>query len=211
MSISPLLKTVEELPTVQSLRFRQCDINDAPALAALHVENLSGRLGVALTEAYYRACLESEQHLFICAEEDGTIAGFVGMVCDRITVIKLLLAGQLLTTLTCTASHPSLLCEYLRHLWRWMRIRDFSRKADLPPWEYRPVVVAKAYRSRGVGRLLLASADRILRCRGVTNVFLQVARTNTGALRAYEQSGFEVRLECSYTIFMIKNLAMQKP
>jgi ribosomal protein S18 acetylase RimI-like enzyme len=209
--MSPLLKAVEEVQTVKSLRIRQCEISDAPALAAMHVENLSGRLGVALTGAYYRACLESEQHLFICAEEDGTIVGFVGMGCDRITVIKLLLAGQMLTALACTASHPSLVCEYLRHLWRWMRIRDFSRKADLPRWEYRPVVVTKAYRSRGVARLLLAAADRILGCRGVTKVFLQVANKNAGALRVYEKSGFEVRLKRSSTIFMIKNLATQKP
>lgn len=206
-----LAQAVEEVQAITSLRIRECKTGDALALAAMHVENLSGRFGLTLMEAYYRACLESERHLFICAEEDGTIVGFIGMVCDRIQVIKLLLAGQTLTALGCTASHPSLVCEYLRHLWTWMRMRDFSRKADLPRWEYRPVVVAKEYRSRGVARVLLAAADRILGCRGVTKVFLQVADTNPGALRAYETAGFEVRLERSSTIFMIKNLAAQKP
>ena len=51
----------------------------------------------------------------------------------------------------------------------------------------------------------------MLDCKGVTKVFLQVANTNAGALQAYEKSGFEVRLERSSTIFMIKNLTGQEP
>ena len=209
--MSVLLDTLAEPRTVNSVRIRQCEKADAPTLAAMHVENLSGRFGLVLTEAYYRACLESDQHLFVCAEENGAMVGFVGMVCDRIKVVRLLLARQAFTAFACTASNPLLVGECLRHLWRWMRVRDFSRKVDLPRWEYRPVLVTEASRSKGVARLLLSAADRILDCKGVTTVFLQVAKSNAGAQKAYEKSGFKVRLEHSSTIFMIKNLAAQNP
>src|SRR5690242_1745666 len=126
--MNSLAHTVDEPRTARRLRIRQCEKGDAQALALVHVENLSGRFGLALTKAYYQACLESEQHLFICAEQDGAIVGFVGMVCDRIQVIKLLLAGHTLAVLACAAVHPSLVMECLRHLWRWMRIRNFSRR-----------------------------------------------------------------------------------
>jgi ribosomal protein S18 acetylase RimI-like enzyme len=205
------VSTAQEVLTENGVRIRECEKNDAWALAALHLDNLSARLGLALTEAYYKACLESEYHLFVCAEDNGSIVGFVGMVCDRAKVIKLLLTGLLLTgegleALAYNLSRPSLLLEYVRHLWRWLRIRGLSRKVNLPRWEYRPVVVAKAYRSRGVAKLLLAAADDVLDCKGVTKVFLQVAKTNVSALKAYERSGFSARLESSSTIFMIKDL-----
>ena len=204
------VRTNEEVLTEKSVRVRECEKGDAPALAALHIDNLSPRLGLALTEAYYKACLESGHHLFICAEDNGSIVGFVGMVCDRAKNIKLLLSGQALPALAYSILRPSLLAEYVRHLWRWLRIRGLSRKVNLPRWEYRPVVVAPPYRNRGVAKLLLASADGVLDCKGVTQVFLQVAKTNVFALRAYEKSGFRTRLESSSTTFMIKDLAFAK-
>jgi ribosomal protein S18 acetylase RimI-like enzyme len=207
--MNSLAHTVDEPRTARRLRIRQCEKGDAQALALVHVENLSGRFGLALTKAYYQACLESEQQLFICAEQDGTIVGFLGLVGDRIQVIKLLLTGRALVALAGAALRPSLVMEYFRHLWRWMRVRNFSRRLDLPRWEYRPVVVAQAYRSKGVATHLLAAADRMLDSRGVTKVFLQVASTNAGALLVYQKSGFKIRLAHSSTIFMIKDLAGQ--
>jgi ribosomal protein S18 acetylase RimI-like enzyme len=196
-----------EVLTENGLCIRQCEKGDAAALAALHLDSLSARLGLTVTVAYYRACLQSEHHLFVCAEDKGSIVGYVGMVRDRAKIIKLLLTGQALAALVCNLSSPVLAGEYLRHLWRWLRMRAFSRKVNLPRWEYRPVVVAKAYRCKGIAKLLLAAADHVLDCRGVTRVFLQVAKTNISALQAYEKSGFRARLESSSTIFMIKDLA----
>lgn len=207
MSFRPTV--MEQRRAEDGLCIRQCDIGDASPLAALHVENLSGRLGQALTEAYYQACLASRQHLFVCAEHNAAVVGFIGMVCDRAKIIKFLLATQAFAALRYTVSNPSLLGECGRHVWRWRRIRNFSRKAELPEWEYRPVVVAKPYRSRGIAKLLLTAADHVLDRKGVTKVFLQVANTNVAALRAYERSGFQIRLEYSSTIFMTKNLASE--
>jgi GNAT superfamily N-acetyltransferase len=201
---------MEKVPTENGWCIRQCKKSDAPALAALHVDNLSSKLGLVLTEAYYRACLESEHHLFVCAETKGALVGFVGMVCDRASMIKLLLTGQAPAVLACALSRPSLLAEYIRHLWRWLRIRDLCRQVNLPRWEYRPVLVAQPYRNRGVAKLLLAAADDVLDGKGVTKVFLQVAKTNVSALKAYERSGFCARVDSSSTIFMVKDLACAK-
>lgn len=203
--------TMQEVSIESSVRVRQCQADDASALARLHVENLSGRLGIRLMETYYRACVRSEQNFFICAEVNGAMVGFMGLISNRMQILKALLRSYGFTVLASIFARPFLLVEFFRHVWNWLEIPSRSQKMHLPRWEYRPVIVSKEYRGRGVAQLLFAAAEEMLDERGVTRVLVQVAKTNVAALRAYEKAGFSPVAERSSVIFMVKNLTEQPP
>jgi hypothetical protein len=142
--------TMQEVSTESSVRVRQCQADDASELARLHVENLSGRFSIPLVEAYYRACVRSEQNFCISAEVNGATVGFVGLISDRMQILKSLLRGYGFTVLGSILARPVLLVEFFWHLWSWLKIPVRSQEMHLPGWEYRPVIVSKEYRSRGI-------------------------------------------------------------
>lgn len=201
--------TMQEVSTESSVRVRQCQADDASALARLHVENLSGRLSIPLMEAYYRACMRSGQNFCICAEVNGATVGFVGLISDRMQILKSLLRRYGFTVFASIFARPFLLVAFFRHLWSWLKIPIRSQEMRLPRWEYRPVIVSKEYRGRGVAQLLFAAAEEMLEERGVNRVLVQVAKTNVAALRAYEKAGFCPAAERSSMVFMVKNLTGQ--
>lgn len=52
--------------------------------------------------------------------------------------------------------------------------------------------VKPAYRNRGVGRMLIQTAENFLISRDFQRVVISVARNNYGALRLYQQLGYEI-------------------
>lgn len=52
------------------------------------------------------------------------------------------------------------------------------------------IATAQAYRRNGLGRDLLQQTVPMLRARGVTELFLEVAEDNDGAIALYRQTGF---------------------
>jgi SAM-dependent methyltransferase/ribosomal protein S18 acetylase RimI-like enzyme len=203
--------TMQEVSTESTVRVRQCQTGDASVLARLHAENLSGRFDIPLMEAYYRACVQSERNFCICAEVNGATVGFVGLISDRMQILKSLLRRYGFTVFASIFGRPFLLVAFFRHLWSWLKIPIRSREMHLPRWEYRPVIVSKEYRGRGVTQLLFAAAEEMLDERGVKRVLVQVVKTNVAALRAYEKAGFCPGAERSAVIFMVKNLTEQPP
>jgi ribosomal protein S18 acetylase RimI-like enzyme len=72
-------------------------------------------------------------------------------------------------------------------------VREFGRVSD--------IVVAEAYRGRGIGRALLTEAESLTRSRGLRRLRLSVLAGNRNALAAYERFGFK-----HYSSTMIKEL-----
>ena len=72
-------------------------------------------------------------------------------------------------------------------------VRGYGRVSD--------IVVAEAYRGRGVGQALLAEAERLTRSRGLKRLRLSVLAGNRTAMTAYERFGFK-----HYSSTMIKDL-----
>ena len=197
----------------QSARIRMCNVNDAAALAWLHHKYISDHMDTVLLEAYYRVCLTSKCSFCICAEMDGTIIGYIGIISERMTLVAIAICRELMAILRCISNRPVMLLELARQVCRWMHFATFSRShAQLPLWEYRPVVVAKEYRGQRVAQLLLAAAEHVLQSRGVSHVHLWVKRDNVSAIRAYEHSGFKYAGSSAlWTLPMLKDLRSGGP
>jgi len=84
----------------------------------------------------------------------------------------------------------------------WARVPQ--DELDEPPGEYAAVsglVVRPAFRRRGIGRRLLAEAERYVRTRGAATLKIGVLTRNVGARRLYERVGFS-----EYRVQMTKRL-----
>ena len=54
------------------------------------------------------------------------------------------------------------------------------------------VQVLRGFRDQGLGSALMASAEKLLRDRGVSQASLAVEKVNEGAIRLYRRLGYEV-------------------
>jgi GNAT superfamily N-acetyltransferase len=202
--------SIASSPTV---RLRICNKSDAARIARLHSDNISNGFGIPLLEAYYKACLTSQNSFCLCAEVDGAMAGYVGVISDRAELLRIALRRESMAVLRCILQHPVFFLELIRHAWNWMRFSLSSRsQVRLPSCEYRPVVVAKPYRGRHIAQMLLATAEDLLRSKGIKQVHLRVSPENASALHAYEHAGFQrVGQGRQSPIFMLKTLGLTEP
>jgi len=84
----------------------------------------------------------------------------------------------------------------------WARVPQ--DELDEPPGEYAAIsdlVVRPAFRRRGLGRRLLAEAERYARSHGAATLKIGVLTRNAGAHRLYEEAGF-----ADYRVQMTKRL-----
>ncbi|MBX5468488.1 MAG: GNAT family N-acetyltransferase [Thermoleophilaceae bacterium] len=86
--------------------------------------------------------------------------------------------------------------------WRWLGVLRLwwvgARAAPAPPVDslYVDALATRPeFRRRGVGRALLAHAERQARQLGLAQVALDTAKRNAPALALYRRAGFEVRAE----------------
>jgi len=63
------------------------------------------------------------------------------------------------------------------------------------------LVVAQAHRNRGIGRMLLAEAERRTKAEGLARLMIGVLSANRSALDTYERSGF-----APYMVTLVKDL-----
>ncbi len=54
------------------------------------------------------------------------------------------------------------------------------------------LAVKNPYRRRGVGRQIVSWLEKVARTAGIANIFVQVRKTNPGALRFYESLGYRL-------------------
>jgi len=66
-----------------------------------------------------------------------------------------------------------------------MTYREDSANLDL-------LAVKKLYRRRGVGRQVVQWLEEVARTAGIINIFVQVRKSNYGAIQFYEKLGFHV-------------------
>ncbi len=192
-------------------RVRICNGSDAASLARLHRQNISDRMDVSLLEAYYRACLSSKGNFCVCAESGGTIIGYIGVISDRMELLATALCRESIAFLGCILRRPLTLLDLVRHAWTWLSFSRLPRPSARTLYcEFRPVVVAEEYRGRRIAQLLLASAEDVLKNKGVDQVRLSVSRDNVAALRAYEHSGFKCGSATFSTLLMLKDLQSDK-
>ena len=84
----------------------------------------------------------------------------------------------------------------------WLKVQ--SDELDEEPAEYAfisDLVILPAYRGRGLGRMLLQTAEEYARRHGATALKLEVLAKNEGALSLYQRHGFS-----AYQLLLVKNL-----
>ena len=87
----------------------------------------------------------------------------------------------------------------------WMNERYFDKR-DMRPLFVEELAVHPDYQGRGVGAFLLEQLEHLARVRGCTHLVLEVAETNTGALKFYRGRSF-YRLDAA--IFLAKKVPVE--
>lgn len=59
------------------------------------------------------------------------------------------------------------------------------------------LAVKSQYRRRGVGRQIVLWLEKVAQTAGIMNIFVQVRKTNCGAIRFYEKLGFHIIREAA--------------
>jgi ribosomal protein S18 acetylase RimI-like enzyme len=68
------------------------------------------------------------------------------------------------------------------------------------------ILIAKKYQGKGIGKLLLETSCADLRKNGFKSYILEVLKTNTKAIKLYEEYAFQIKEEREETWLMEKTL-----
>jgi ribosomal protein S18 acetylase RimI-like enzyme len=167
---------------------------DLARVAELHAtcvtDGFLPTLGQPFLRRLHRRCLLDTDAALLVAECDARVTGFLAAVVDVGRFYKRFLIRDGVVAATLAAPR---LAQSTRRILETLRYPGTT--AELPAAEILAVAVDPAIRARGVGRSLVASAQRVLASRSVAKVKVVAAATNARALNLYEQSGFVRRAE----------------
>jgi len=177
-----------------SVRIRRADPSDAPAIAALHREQipwgLLSRLGQEFVTAFYTALVASPLGFGFVAERDGRVVGFASGVVHWRRFYREFLRGHLRLAVRAVAVG-------LRGA-RWRRLLETTRYAAsgaLPSAELVAIAVRPEARGGGVAAGLVAAVLREFSARAVAAVRVTAGAENLAARRLYERAGFALHSE----------------
>lgn len=177
-----------------SARIRQASPSDAPAIAALHREQipwgLLSRLGDEFVAAFYGALVASPLGFAFVAERDGRVVGFASGVVHWRRFYREFLRAHLRLAVRAVAAG-------LRGA-RWRRLLETTRYAAssaLPPAELVAIAVRPEARGGGVAAGLVTAVLQEFAARGTTAVRVTAGSENLPARRLYERAGFALHSE----------------
>jgi ribosomal protein S18 acetylase RimI-like enzyme len=177
-----------------SVRIRRAGRSDAPAIAAIHREQipwgLLSRLGGEFVTAFYGALVESPLGFGFVAEADGRVVGFATGVVDWRRFYREFLRRHLRLAVRAFAAD-------LRG-GRWRRLLETTRYAAsgaLPPAELVSIAVSPEARGGGVAAGLVTRVLREFSERAVAAVRVTAGTDNAPARRLYERAGFTLHSE----------------
>ena len=173
-----------------TIEVRAATTGDAQAMANLHSDRISegflSSLGSRFLQYLYRrVILSSDSFAAVACDEHDVTVGFIatslaiGRLYRRFILYDGLRAGFF--------AAPKLLRSWRRVL---ETLRYPTHTGDLPDPEVLAVAVAESVAGRGVGRALLASAQRELEYRRVDAVKVVAGTHNIAAVALYRAAGF---------------------
>lgn len=177
--------------TAGSLIIRHATKADAPAVALLHRENLTGSflpsLGNGFLRRLYRALVGDPDGILLVVQDGDRVVGFVAGTCSvegfyrrfylrhgvpaALGALPRIVRGGILRRVRETARYPKV-----------------SR--NLPKAELLSIAVGSNHRRAGLGRLLAEALFDVFADRGVTEAKVVVASGNDEAIRLYTEAGF---------------------
>lgn len=182
------------------MNIRKATVNDVDTIVKIHLDAFKGffltSLGAQFLKFYYSCFIKSNETVTVVAEENGVIYGFSAStkVCKGFNsrLIKSNLFAFAILSLKMLFTTPKSLLRLVKNLTK----KGESVEDDEDYAELYSIGVSKAAQGKGVGKLLLAESERVMKAEGVQRVSLTTDfYNNEQAVGFYHSMGYETLYE----------------
>lgn len=182
------------------MNIRKATINDVDTIVKIHLDAFKGffltSLGAQFLKFYYSCFIKSNETVTVVAEENGVIYGFSAStkVCKGFNsrLIKSNLFAFTILSLKMLFTTPKSLLRLVKNLTK----KGESVEDDEDYAELYSIGVSKAAQGKGVGKLLLAESERVMKAEGVQRVSLTTDfYNNEQAVGFYHSMGYKTLYE----------------
>lgn len=182
------------------MNIRKATTNDVDTIVKIHLDAFKGffltSLGSQFLKFYYSCFIKSDETVTMVAEEDGVIYGFSAStkVCKGFNsrLIKSNFLAFVMLSLKMLFTTPKSLLRLVKNLTK----KGDSVEDDEDYAELYSIGVSKAAQGKGVGKLLLAESERVMKTEGVQKVSLTTDfYDNEQAVGFYHSMGYETLYE----------------
>lgn len=194
------------------IEFRFAKHTDLIQVAQIHKDQFTthylGQFSNSLLEIFYKNLLDAG-HIFIIAEENGKVLGFVlGGEWKKISEsLNLFIKKNLVRSLFESALRPKTWKKSLQKLISLFRnkVQDPNNLDNFESFTLLSIATSKDSQGKGIGTGLIAAFDKDIN--KITNrYFISVQDTNKRAIHFYKKMGFVEAYKCEGEIQMIKTL-----
>ena len=177
------------------MNIRKATVNDVDTIVKIHLDAFKGffltSLGAQFLKFYYSCFIKSNETVTVVAEENGVIYGFSAStkVCKGFNsrLIKSNLFAFTILSLKMLFTTPKSLLRLVKNLTK----KGESVEDDEDYAELYSIGVSKAAQGKGVGKLLLAESERVMKAEGVQRVSLTTDfYNNEQAVGFYHSMGY---------------------
>ncbi len=182
------------------MNIRKATINDVNTIVKIHLDAFKGffltSLGSQFLKFYYSCFIKSDETVTMVAEENGVIYGFSAStkVCKGFNsrLIKSNFLAFVMLSLKMLFTTPKSLLRLVKNLTK----KGDSVEDDEDYAELYSIGVSKAAQGKGVGKLLLAESECVMKSEGVQRVSLTTDfYDNEQAVGFYHSMGYETLYE----------------
>ena len=182
------------------MNIRRATINDVNTIVKIHLDAFKGffltSLGSQFLKFYYSCFIRSNETVTMVAEEESVIYGFSAStkVCKGFNgrLIKSNFFAFVMLSLKMLFTTPKSLLRLVKNLTK----KGDSVEDDEDYAELYSIGVSKAAQGKGVGKLLLAESERVMKSEGVMRVSLTTDfYNNDQAVGFYHSMGYETLYE----------------
>ncbi len=177
------------------MQTREITTEDAPAIAALHIEGIKTgfitSLGIDFVTALYQAIAQSKDSFGFVAEENDKVLGFVAFTPNLNKLYKSVILKKGLYFVVLLAG-KMLSLRRIKNTLETLLYPNRMKKMNLPSAELLSVVVAKDAQGKGLGAELIKREFAECANRKIDKVKVLVGTDNKPANQLYLKCGFEL-------------------
>lgn len=182
------------------MEIRKANVSDVNSIVTIHIDAFKGffltSLGLSFLTFYYTCFIKSDETVAMVAEEDGVIYGFSAStkVCKGFNsrLIKSNFLAFCLLSLKMLFTTPKALLRLVKNLTKKGKgVEDNEDYAELYS-----IGVSRASQGKGVGKMLLAASEEVMKREGVIRVSLTTDyENNEKTVGFYNSMGYETLYE----------------
>lgn len=179
----------------KDITIRETTIQDAPVVAALHIEGIKtgfiSSLGIDFVTALYEAIAKDKSSLGLVAEENDGILGFVAFTANLNKLYKSVVLKKGLSFAFLLAGKVFSL-RWVKKVFETLFYPGRIKKMNFPSAELLSIVIAEKERGKGLATALIQKG--LVECsrRGIKKVKVLVGADNKPANNLYLKCAFEL-------------------